>query len=67
MQRPGDAAQDVQIGLELNRALLARNGDAAATALADFIRTHHMRISEEAWRFLEHAIKSQWMPEEPKQ
>ncbi len=63
MLRLDDAATDVEIGLELNRALVSRNGDAAVTALADFIRTHHMKISEDAWRFLEHAIKSQWMRE----
>ena len=63
MPRPRQAAPDVQIGLELARALLARNGDAAATALADFVRTHHIRISEEAWRFLDQAIKSQWARE----
>ena len=64
MERRSDAVQDVEIGLELNRALVTRNGDAAATALADYVRAHHMRISEEAWRFLEYAVKSQWTDEE---
>jgi len=50
---------DIQIGIELNRALLSRNGDAAVCALADFIRTHRLHVSEEAWRFLEYSVVSQ--------
>lgn len=59
-----DAVADVEIGLEINRALLSRSGDAAAIALADFIRIHHMVISREAWEFLEHAVKAQRMRQE---
>lgn len=59
MKRGVKSPLDVQIGLELNRALVLKNGDAAIVALADFIRAHRIAVSEEAWRFLEYAVFSQ--------
>ena len=59
MKRGARSPLDIQIGLELNRALVMKNGDAAIVALADFIRAHRVVVSDDAWRFLEYAVFSQ--------
>lgn len=50
---------DVQFGLDISRAIARHKADAAVMVLADFIRTHHLVVSDEALSFLKYSIDAQ--------
>lgn len=59
MMEDATRSADVQFALDISRAFAAHKADTAVMVLADFIRTHHLVVSEDAWEFLRYSVEAQ--------